>query len=155
LVHVADASDRQAQGIAPRLVAVVGANATFAFLALPRVALPLWAEALSVRLVLLGTLGSICAAVNLGRAFSILPQARQFVTSGTYRLVRHPLYLAEQVATWGLMLQFVQPWSALIAIFSLAAQFPRMHYEETVLRRASPAYEYYALKTDRLIPGVY
>jgi protein-S-isoprenylcysteine O-methyltransferase Ste14 len=91
----------------------------------------------------------------LGRAFSILPQARQFVSSGPYRFVRHPLYLAEQIATWGLMLQFEQPWAVLIALGSLALQFPRMRFEEEILQQVFPDYALYAARTRKIVPGIY
>jgi protein-S-isoprenylcysteine O-methyltransferase Ste14 len=77
------------------------------------------------------------------------------VTAGPYRVVRHPLYLAELVATCGIMLQFRQPWSALVTLAVVAAQFPRMHFEEEILGETFPAYRAYKAKTARLIPGVY
>ena len=145
----------KAPGIAPRIAGVVGANLALAFLALPRTSLSPPIETLSTAIVLLATLASVVIAFRLGRAFSILPQARSFVASGPYRLIRHPLYLAEQIGTWGLMLQYVQPWAVLIALASLAAQFPRMHYEEQILRETFPEYAAYAARTKRLVPGVY
>ncbi|MGZ5935613.1 MAG: methyltransferase family protein [Rhizomicrobium sp.] len=145
----------KAPGIAPRIAGVVGANLALAFLALPRASLSPPIEALSTTIVLLATLASVVVAFRLGRAFSILPQARSFVASGPYRLIRHPLYLAEQIGTWGLMLQYVQPWAVLIALASLAAQFPRMHYEEQILHETFPEYAAYASRTKRLVPGVY
>ena len=144
-----------ASGLVPRVAAFVGANLALVFLALPRVVLSPAVEALSTAIVLFGTLACVVTAFSLGRAFSILPQARRFVASGPYRLVRHPLYLAEQVATWGLMIQFEQPWAALLALAILAAQFPCMYYEEQVLKKAFPAYSEYAARTKRFIPGVY
>ena len=145
----------KAPGIVPRIAGVVGANLALAFLALPRASLSRTIEALSTTIVLLATLASVVVAFRLGRAFSILPQARSFVASGPYRLIRHPLYLAEQIGTWGLMLQYVQPWAVFIALASLAAQFPRMHYEEQILRETFPEYAAYASRTKRLVPGVY
>jgi len=100
-------------------------------------------------------LASIAAALTLGRAFSVLPQARLFVTNGPYKLVRHPLYLAEQIGNFALVMQFKQPWAALVALASLAAQFPRMHYEEQILRATFPQYNEYAARTWRFIPGIY
>lgn len=147
--------ERSADGFLPRAAAVFGANLNFAFLLLPRARIGLPLEAISTALVLAGTIAAIMVAIWLGRGFSILPQARRLVTSGPYRVIRHPLYLAEQVATFGAMLQFREPWAILLALAVFAAQFPRMHYEERVLSQAYPEYRDYAARTARLIPGVY
>ena len=37
----------------------------------------------------------------------------------------------------------------------VAAQFPRMHFEEDILRKTFPEYELYCGRTWRLIPGLY
>ncbi len=145
----------KAGGWRPRVAAVVGFSSAFAFLALPRVELPPWLNLISSLLIIAGTIGSIAGAGRLGRSFSVLPQARALVTDGPYRFVRHPLYLAEQIAGLGVMLQFQQPWALLVALFSLATQFPRMHYEEEILAETFPLYRAYAERTARLIPGVY
>ena len=145
----------RADGLMPRAAALVGANLGFLFLALPRIEMSAAVALCSTTLTLAGTIASIAIAVWLGRGFAIFPQARTLVVKGPYRFVRHPLYLAEQVATFGVMLQFAQPWGLLVALVSLAAQFPRMHYEEQVLRETFPEYRDYAARTPRLIPGVY
>jgi protein-S-isoprenylcysteine O-methyltransferase Ste14 len=110
---------------------------------------------ISSTLMVVGAVASIYSASILGRSFSLLPQARGLVLRGPYRLIRHPLYLAEQITCLGLMLQFEQPVSGLIAVGAFAAQFPRMFYEERVLLATYPAYRPYMDKTARLIPGVY
>ena len=39
----------------------------------------------------------------LGRRFSIVPEARGLVIDGPYRLARHPIYLGEILAGFGLV----------------------------------------------------
>jgi protein-S-isoprenylcysteine O-methyltransferase Ste14 len=112
-------------------------------------------HAISAALIVLGTAGSIYSASYLGRAFSILPQARVLVVSGPYRFIRHPLYLSEFIASFGVMLQFAQPWSLAITLAAIALQFPRMAFEERVLGAAFPAYKDHMMRTQRLIPHVY
>jgi len=143
------------RGVLPRLAAVAGANSGLALLLLPQANMPLGVEALSAALIVFGSLAAIAVACWLGRSFSILPQARALVVSGPYRYVRHPLYAAEQIAAFGVMLQFQQPWSFAIVMLSFALQFSRMHYEEQVLSHAYPEYQAYKIRTARLIPGVY
>jgi protein-S-isoprenylcysteine O-methyltransferase Ste14 len=65
------------------------------------------------------------------------------------------LYLAEMVATCGVMLGYRQPWAGLIVLASIGLQLRRMHFEEEVMRSTYPEYEAYARTTARLIPGVY
>jgi len=139
----------------PRLTAILGANFNTVLLALPRVALsPGWAIA-SATLTICGTAAALLTLLYLGRGFSVLPEARCFVARGPYRIVRHPLYAAEIVSTFGIMLQFRQPWAALVAIATIAFQLRRMGFEEDVLRKAFPGYDGYAKRTARLIPGIY
>jgi protein-S-isoprenylcysteine O-methyltransferase Ste14 len=59
---------------------------------------------------------SIYVSCWLGRSFSIFPEGRELVTHGPFSVVRHPLYLTEQIAALGTMLQFNQPWSLLLAL---------------------------------------
>lgn len=145
----------KAAGWQPRLAAVLGFSSAYIFLVLPRVELSSLLNLVSSVLIIGGTTCSIMVASRLGRSFSILPQARALVTGGPYRFVRHPLYLAEQIAGLGVMLQFQQPWAIMVALLSLASQFPRMHYEERILAQTFPSYRAYADRTARLVPGVY
>jgi protein-S-isoprenylcysteine O-methyltransferase Ste14 len=138
-----------------RVAAFAGANASFAFLLLPRASLPPAMLALCAALSILGSAAAIAVAFWLGRSFAILPQARQLVVSGPYRFIRHPLYLAEAVAALGVMMQFRQPWALMIAIVAFSFQIARMHYEERVLSAAYPSYRDYMARTARLIPHVY
>lgn len=145
----------RAHGFLPNAAAIVGANLGVLFLRLPPAHNPPALEFVSASLTFIGTLGAIIVALWLRSGFAILPQARVLVTSGPYAYVRHPLYLFEIVATVGVALQFVQPWSALVLAPVVAMQFVRMHFEEQVLAGAFPEYAAYRARTARLIPGVY
>lgn len=134
---------------------VVGGLAPMAIIFLPPAGLGRPAALVSNCIVLIGTLASVWIALWLGRSFSILPQARRLVTRGPYRYVRHPLYVAEFLALFGLVWQFALPWSLLLWCVAAAAQFPRMHFEERVLAETFPDYARYAARTARLLPGIY
>jgi protein-S-isoprenylcysteine O-methyltransferase Ste14 len=91
----------------------------------------------------------------LGKRFSIVPEARGLVTSGPYRLMRHPIYLGEIIAGVGLVLPTLFSLHlALFAVF-LGAQIVRTVFEERILRTTYPQYEAYARHTRRLIPFVF
>lgn len=138
-----------------RLVAVFAANSGLAFLILSHVSLSPPAAILSSVLNLSGSALAIFVLSWLGQSFSILPQARRFVATGPYGIVRHPLYMAELIGSLGLMMQFQQPWSTVVAVVTFVVQFPRMDYEEQVLSKAFPEYRAYSARTARLLPGIY
>lgn len=146
---------RTAKGVLPKLAGIAGLLLPSLVLILPRAELSPSMTVLSFAIILLGTLIAIVTACWLGRSFSILPQARTLVTEGPYRFVRHPLYLAELIAVFGLTLQYKQPDGLLIMLLAVGAQFPRMYFEEQVLTEAFPSYREYASRIARLIPGVY
>ena len=146
----------KSRGLLPRLVALLGATLTLAMVLLKRpdeasVTLNL----ASAALILLGNYISIVAVMSLGRSLSIMPEARKLVTSGPYRLVRHPLYLAEEIAILGVWLQFMSWAATAILVGHFAIQLWRLSFEEQVLRESFPDYDAYARQTARLLPGLY
>jgi protein-S-isoprenylcysteine O-methyltransferase Ste14 len=145
----------KAPGIVPRLTAIAASNAQLAFFLLPRAMISTRAEILSAALISVGAVASVWILIRLRSAFSILPQARALITTGPYRRIRHPLYAAEGIASIGIMLQFVQPWSAAITLIGFACQILRMHYEEQVLGATFPEYSPYKARTYRLVPHLY
>ena len=68
------------------------------------------------------------------------PEARDLVTSGAYRLVRHPIYLGELVAATGVLLPALAPLTILIFAAFCLCQFARAVVEERVLSAAFPRY---------------
>lgn len=88
----------------------------------------------------------------LGRCFGVLPEARGLVTSGPYRLVRHPVYLGEIGACVGLAIASASLRNTALLGILAAAQAVRMGLEEEALALAFPRYVEYAARTPRLIP---
>ena len=145
----------KASGLEPRISALVGTFLIYGITAFPRQELSLSLEIVSTLLTMIGNIGAIVALSQLGRSFSIMAEARQLVTTGPYRFVRHPLYLAEEIAIVGIFLQFASGWTALILAAQIAFQLRRMHNEEAVLTAKFTEYAAYGQTTARLIPGVY
>lgn len=142
------------ESLLSQAVALAAANVGVLLLLLPRAAISPYLQTVSSLMIFTGASASTFVMIWLGRGFSILPQARQFTSQGPYRFVRHPLYLSEAITTFGLMLQFVQPWSLLFALAITAIQFPRMLYEERVLRSVYPDYDAYVDRTALFLPGL-
>ena len=144
-----------AHGFFSRFAALAGAFLGIGIPLLPPQELSAPLHIVSLLLMIGGFAFMMSAAVALGRSISLLPEARQLVTSGPYALVRHPLYAGEAVAVAGLAMQYVAPWSYVILGLQYAFQLRRIVNEERVLRGAFPDYAAYAARTARLIPGVY
>jgi protein-S-isoprenylcysteine O-methyltransferase Ste14 len=145
----------KAHGLEPRISALIGGFLVYAIPLFPRRDLSVTAEMVSTVLILLGSAAAVYTLLRLGRSFSLMAEARRLVTSGPYRLVRHPLYLAEELAVFGLFMQFASLWSALALAVQIAFQLRRMHNEESVLTESFPEYVAYRQRTARLLPGIY
>jgi protein-S-isoprenylcysteine O-methyltransferase Ste14 len=145
----------KAHGLQPRLSALAGSFLLLSMALFPRHDLSIGLNMLSAGLIVLGHLLAVYALAWLGRSFSIMAEARRLVTDGPYALVRHPLYVAEEIAAIGLFLQYASLWTALVMVVSLAFQLQRMRNEEQILREIFPEYAAYAARTRRLIPHVY
>ncbi len=91
----------------------------------------------------------------LRRSLSIIPEARRLVTGGPYRLIRHPLYAAEILAAFALVLARPGLWATLTLVPFIAVQMLRARFEEGLLARIFPEYRPYAARTRRLIPLVW
>jgi protein-S-isoprenylcysteine O-methyltransferase Ste14 len=96
----------------------------------------------------------LASVLFLGRCFGVLPEARGLVTSGPYRLIRHPVYLGEIGACAGLALAAPSAGNAAVLAAVIVAQSIRMRMEERALTQAFPEYAAYAADTPRLIPRI-
>ena len=146
---------RYAQGLYSRFVAVVGTYISVSIVLLPPQEISTTLYTISLLSLIGGTAFAVIAVLALARSISIMPEARQLVTRGPYALVRHPLYVGEMVATFGLALQYLMPWALLLFGVHCLFQFQRMKYEERVLLQAFPHYGNYMARTARLVPRVY
>jgi protein-S-isoprenylcysteine O-methyltransferase Ste14 len=84
-----------------------------------------------------------------------MAETRQLVITGPYRFVRHPLYLAEEIATVGVFIEFASIYTGVLLAVQFAFQLRRMQKEEAVLTAKFPDYTIHSQTTARLIPGVY
>jgi protein-S-isoprenylcysteine O-methyltransferase Ste14 len=145
----------KARGFEPRISALLGTFLFTAVVLFPRRELSLSVAIVSTLVMLAGNAFAIFALIRLRGSFSIMAEARQLVTTGIYRHVRHPLYLAEAIAAIGAVMQFLSVWTMLLLAVQTAFQLRRMRNEERLLSEAFPEYAVYKEKTARLIPGLY
>jgi protein-S-isoprenylcysteine O-methyltransferase Ste14 len=145
----------KAGGFYPRFTAVAGTFLGLAIVVLParELSVPLYVT--STLLILCGVIFALYSILELGRSFSVMPEARRLVTNGPYSVIRHPLYLGEAVALAGMTLQYISPWALALLALQCIFQLERMKNEELVLSRTFPDYRDYAARTARLVPGLY
>jgi protein-S-isoprenylcysteine O-methyltransferase Ste14 len=153
LILIRPPAKSHAQGLLPRIMAFVGTYLPWTISFFPFTDYNA-ANALSPFLVLGGIVLAITTAFHLGTAFSIVPQARSVVRSGPYRWLRHPLYVAEEIAIFGALLQYLSPIPILIVAVHIAVQISRIHYEERLLGETFPHYHMLSANW-RLVPFVY
>ena len=144
-----------AKGLTPRVMAVLGTYMMVGLLLLPRRDLSGVALVISTVFILGGMAFAVYALLYLGRSVSVMAEARHLVTGGPYRLIRHPLYLGEGLASVGAVIQFFSPWALLLLAALIACQLYRMHREEQVLAGTFPEYADYKSATWRILPGLY
>jgi protein-S-isoprenylcysteine O-methyltransferase Ste14 len=79
----------------------------------------------------------------LRRSFSLEPEARTLVTSGPYRLARHPIYTVYLFINAGILLRHLTVPFAIVLALWVALLLVRVRYEEGVLASAFPDYPEY------------
>jgi protein-S-isoprenylcysteine O-methyltransferase Ste14 len=142
-------------GVLPSLVAFAGGYLPWAIPLLAPGGTSASQSLLSALLIVTGTTLMVVAISHLGRSFSIVPQARSLVRTGPYAIVRNPLYLAEEIAILGALLQYYSPVTLLLLLAHLVLQVRRIFYEEKLLKYTFADYEDYAKTTFRLVPYVW
>jgi len=146
---------RRSIGFWPRFAALAGLLLLYSLMLLPRAPADRAWDAPALGLLLFGQFFCVVALLQLGRSLSVMPEARSLVSSGLYSKIRHPLYLAEAIATLGVLLQFRSLEALLLVALQFAIQLWRMREEEKVLEAQFPEYASYRGRTARLVPGIY
>jgi protein-S-isoprenylcysteine O-methyltransferase Ste14 len=145
---------RSAIGLEPRLSALVGAFLSVSLIAVAPADLGTGLRVTSLILIMAGSVMSTCALLSLGRAFSVTAQARRLVVTGPYAIVRHPLYLCEEISVLGIALAHLSAAAVLIVAVQWVFQLRRMTNEEKVIDATFPEYAAYAAKTPKIVPLV-
>lgn len=113
----------------------------------------------SAGLVGVSAAGMVCGLVfmlwslfYLGTNISMVPQAREVVTTGPYAVVRHPLYAAEFLTALGLCLSLRGFWPWAVLGGAAALQYRRARNEERLLEAQLTGYADYRARTPMLVP---
>jgi protein-S-isoprenylcysteine O-methyltransferase Ste14 len=114
-----------------------------------------WNDGLGIGVQALGVLLGAFGYLALGRSFGLVPAHRGLVTSGVYRVVRHPLYCSYVVAEFGYLIQSPSGWNVAVLAVIWTCQVLRLLSEERLLS-SDPDYRSYCERTCwRLIPGLW
>jgi len=88
------------------------------------------------------------ARYQLGRSFSVTPQARALVTHGLYSKIRNPIYVFSGWMILGFLLTLDRPYLLVILVGLIPMQIMRARKEAEVLEaRFGDAYRAYRNKT--------
>jgi protein-S-isoprenylcysteine O-methyltransferase Ste14 len=109
------------------------------------------ASGITIRLLAVGT---------LKRQFTVrvsIIEKHEIIDTGIYGVIRHPAYLGHLMSLLGMGL-VLGNWVGLMAlvVLPLAGILYRINVEErALLHHFGPAYQAYASRTDRLLPGIW
>jgi len=106
-------------------------------------------------LVIFGACLSLASLISLGRFFGVRPALRGLATRGTYRMVRHPLYLAYVFADIGYNLQEWNLTTLLLVAAGWASMIYRIIAEERILSHDANWSNYAGRVRFRLLPGAW
>jgi protein-S-isoprenylcysteine O-methyltransferase Ste14 len=97
----------------------------------------------------------IAGKVTLGRSFGLMPANRGIVSSGVYRIVRHPIYMGYLVTHAAYIAAMPSAWNVAALIVADVALLARAVCEEQTLARDPRYREYRQVVRWRVCPGVF
>jgi protein-S-isoprenylcysteine O-methyltransferase Ste14 len=110
-------------------------------------------------LFLAGTVLRIAAVRTLGPRHSVwvaVQEGHRLVTTGLYRVVRHPSYVGALLAVFGWALAFRSEIGLALAVLIVPPILSRIRAEENLLNAEfGDLYQSYQRRTSRLLPFVY
>lgn len=113
------------------------------------------AERVTVAICACGFLVGIAGKLSLGRSFALMPANRGVVSTGLYRLVRHPIYLGYLVTHVGFLAANPTVWNVVTLVGADIALLVRAVCEEQTLARDAAYRDYQQRVRWRVLPGVF
>ena len=112
-------------------------------------------EAATVTLTACGLLVVIGGKLSLGRSFGLMPANRGVVSTGLYRLVRHPIYMGYLITHVGFLAANPRFWNVMTLVGADVALLIRAVCEEKTLARDAAYREYQQRVRWRVLPGLF
>jgi protein-S-isoprenylcysteine O-methyltransferase Ste14 len=116
------------------------------------------AQPIAIALQLTAVALMIWARVTFGRRSfhaAANPTAGGLVTTGPYRIIRHPIYTAACLFGWGPIVVHLSLITVALGILLLLGALLRMMCEEQLVKQQYPEYVEYAKVTKRMVPYVF
>lgn len=121
----------------------------------PAAVMALAPQLLTAVISVTGLLIVIGGKLSLGRSFGLIPANRGIISSGLYRIVRHPIYMGYIVTHVAFVIANPSAWNIVLLIAADTALMARAVCEEATLAQ-DPAYRSYQTKVRwRVCPGVF
>ena len=135
------------------LVVMIGA-----LIGLYKIGVLFTAQPIAIALQLMAVALMVWARVTFGsRSFHAAanPTAGGLVTTGPYRIIRHPIYTAACLFGWGPIVVHRSLVSVALGILLLLGALMRMICEEQLVKQKYPEYVEYAKVTKRMVPFLF
>ena len=112
-------------------------------------------ELLTVPMSACGLLIAIGGKLSLGRSFGLMPANRGVVSTGLYRVVRHPIYMGYLITHAAFAMANPTIWNLCLLLGADLALLARAVREERTLAQDATYRDYQRLVRWRVIPGVF
>jgi protein-S-isoprenylcysteine O-methyltransferase Ste14 len=121
----------------------------------PAAAAPLIGDTASLAIGTVGLLVVIAGKLSLGRSFGLIPANRGIVSTGLYRIVRHPIYLGYFITHVAFVAANPTFWNFFVLFVADIAQLARAVCEERTLAQDEAYRAYQARVRWRVVPGLF